>query len=357
MSVTQKDLLIDKCLEWVGYKEKKTSDKQYYDDKDANAGSNNWNRFSYIYDLNMGTKKDGYPWCATFICACLIESAGLSETKRLMLDTVSASCTQIRNAFRSRGRFYSAPETGDFVIFSDSSGDPAHIGVVTKVSSGTVYTVEGNTSGGSTVIANGGSVAEKSYSRSYSRIVGYCRPDYMPVKPDENGCPFPEPSRNVKKGDTGIEVKWVQWYLGALGYAVGAIDGDFGKDTDAATRRFQNDCGLAPDGIVGVMTRNALKDEARNGAAEEEKMSYSDFKAYLKQAAEDGALHKIIDEYMQIDSTGDDAPEYAEEAIKYCVERGYFKGDPNGNFGWTKPILRCDSGQLIFNIEMQQRDK
>ena len=41
-----------------------------------------------------------------------------------------------------------------------------------------VYTVEGNTSGGSTLVANGGGVAKKSYPSNYSRIACIWRPQY-----------------------------------------------------------------------------------------------------------------------------------------------------------------------------------
>jgi hypothetical protein len=43
---------------------------------------------------------------------------------------------------------------------------------------GTIYTVEGNTSAGSTLVANGGGVAKKSYSSSYARIAVIWRPKY-----------------------------------------------------------------------------------------------------------------------------------------------------------------------------------
>ncbi|MEF9971364.1 MAG: hypothetical protein RR731_03520, partial [Oscillospiraceae bacterium] len=36
-----------------------------------------------------------------------------------------------------------------------------------------VYTIEGNTSGGSTLVSNGGGVAKKSYSLGYESIFGY----------------------------------------------------------------------------------------------------------------------------------------------------------------------------------------
>ena len=54
----------------------------------------------------------------------------------------------------------------------------AHTGLVYKVDGTYVYTVEGNTSSSSGVVANGGCVAEKKYDLDYNRIVGYGRPKY-----------------------------------------------------------------------------------------------------------------------------------------------------------------------------------
>ena len=73
--------------------------------------------------------------------------------------------------------------------------------------------------------------------------------------------PYTEPAYNLRKGSRGTGVKWLQWHLLRLGYDLGAdgIDGDFGKMTDAAVRAFQTDRGLEVDGIVGVLTRGAMK--------------------------------------------------------------------------------------------------
>jgi LysM repeat protein len=48
-----------------------------------------------------------------------------------------------------------------------------------------VYTIEGNTSSSSGVVANGGCVAEKKYKLSYGRIAGYGRPDYNSISTSE----------------------------------------------------------------------------------------------------------------------------------------------------------------------------
>lgn len=72
----------------------------------------------------------------------------------------------------------------------------------------------------------------------------------------------------LKKGAPKSEmVKTLQRALmnpGSMGrvYNVGTIDGDFGKNTDAAVRAFQKDAGMSAkdqDGVVGPMTRLALR--------------------------------------------------------------------------------------------------
>ena len=48
-----------------------------------------------------------------------------------------------------------------------------------------VYTIKGNTSSASGVMANGGAVAMKSYPLNYAKIVGYGRPKYDAVAATE----------------------------------------------------------------------------------------------------------------------------------------------------------------------------
>ena len=79
---------------------------------------------------------------------------------------------------------------------------------------------------------------------------------------EDGGCPYAEPSGNVKKGMEGAGVAWAQWMLEACGYDVGScgIDGDFGSDTRRAVEAFQRDYALSVDGIVGVKTRAKLRE-------------------------------------------------------------------------------------------------
>lgn len=75
---------------------------------------------------------------------------------------------------------------------------------------------------------------------------------------DEEGNPYPVPTKTLRKGSKGDGVKWLQWQLDHLGYDCGTIDGDFGSKTVAAVKAFQKAKGLAKDGVVGPATRAAL---------------------------------------------------------------------------------------------------
>ena len=57
----------------------------------------------------------------------------------------------------------------------------------------------------------------------------------------------------------GPAVRNLQKRLTALGFDTGGIDGEFGKQTDAAVRAFQKAKGLTVDGVAGADTMAALK--------------------------------------------------------------------------------------------------
>lgn len=63
----------------------------------------------------------------------------------------------------------------------------------------------------------------------------------------------------LRKGSTGSEVTKLQTNLNKLGYNCGAADGNFGKNTEMAVRKFQKDHNLITDGIVGSSTSKAIE--------------------------------------------------------------------------------------------------
>lgn len=70
--------------------------------------------------------------------------------------------------------------------------------------------------------------------------------------------PYTEPTNIIKYGSAGTGVKWVQDLLKQNGYTI-TIDGAFGSKTKNAVMHFQRYNNLEIDGIVGSLTRSALK--------------------------------------------------------------------------------------------------
>ncbi len=74
--------------------------------------------------------------------------------------------------------------------------------------------------------------------------------------PNANGWVIP--SRTLRKGYTGDDVKSVQSRLQELGYYTGSLDGNYGSGTMAAVKAFQGRNGLKQDGIAGSGTFGRL---------------------------------------------------------------------------------------------------
>lgn len=216
-----KQKVLDQALSEVGYLEKATY--KNLDDKTANAGSKNYTK--YARDLAAvsyfnGSKK-GVAWCAVFVAWCFNKPFGKQAALDLLCqptkDNCGAGCKFARNYFKAKGRLhYENPQPGDVIFFySKDKSSIQHTGLVYKVDSAKVYTVEGNTSGASGVIANGGGVCKKSYSLTYTRIAGYGRPNWgetaKETKPAATTTQYTGIIHNTKQGDTlwGISQKYL----------------------------------------------------------------------------------------------------------------------------------------------------
>ena len=67
-----------------------------------------------------------------------------------------------------------------------------------------------------------------------------------------------KPSKTLKRGDTGEEVKALQTRLKELGYITGEVDTTFGAGTEQAVKDFQTAAGLTADGVAGQGTLDKL---------------------------------------------------------------------------------------------------
>lgn len=242
----------------VGYLEKKTNSN--LNDKTANAGYNNWTK--YARDLNnagyYNGNKNGYAWCDVFVDWCFLQlcegNAKQAEDMICQTGDYGAGCGYSMRYYKAQGRFSKVPRAGDQIFFGSSESNVAHTGIVYKVDSSRVYTIEGNTSSTAGVVANGGGVFKKSYALNYSRIVGYGHPKYtgleaLPVEPEDT---------TLRRGSTGERVKKLQQDLASLGFYKSTIDGDFGSLTYNAVVAFQKDAKITRDGVVGPQTQEAI---------------------------------------------------------------------------------------------------
>ena len=258
--------LVDCAKNQVGYLEKRSN--AYLDDKTANAGSNNWNKYARDIDNKYPNfyngKKNGYSWCDIFVDWCFIECFGYENALKLLYQptkSAGAGCKYSANYYRAHNAFYRQPQVGDQVFFGDY-GNEGHTGIVVAVNGNVITTVEGNTSGGSGVESNGDGVYLKKYNISTQYIPGFGRPNWGVVSSDdgneEGSVTVSYPT--IKLGSKGSDVKKAQQLLIAKGYSCGAAgaDGDFGAGTYNAVKKFQVANGLEADGIVGANTWAAL---------------------------------------------------------------------------------------------------
>ena len=168
-----------------GYLEKKSNAQ--LDSKTANAGYNNytkywrdinkWGLFSYSPDWAGGPD---WSWCAGLQTWCFVKAFGAENAKKLLLHLPFISCATMGE--KAKSRLKTTAKKGDIVLFS-KSGAFKHTGLVYKVDSSYVYTIEGNTSSTSGVVANGGAVAKKKYSLATIKSAGhkFFSPDYSIV--------------------------------------------------------------------------------------------------------------------------------------------------------------------------------
>ena len=273
----------------VGYLEKETN--KNLDSKKTNAGDNNYTKYARdldnIKDFYNG-KKNGYAWCDMFFDWCMVKAFGVEEAQRITFQpdkSLGAGCKYSANYYKKNNRYGKTPKVGAQIFFKNSSGSICHTGYVYKFDKTNVYTIEGNTSGASGVIANGGAVVKKKYKLKYTRIDGYGYPLY-----DE------EPKKTVKKDNDVLElqkainkdlkpsvklvednkcgaktkaqmkrviikkpavgsfkkypniIKFVQKKVGVK------QDGKYGNDSKNAVIKYQKKHGLEVDGVVGYDT-------------------------------------------------------------------------------------------------------
>ena len=173
----------------IGYLEKKSNSQ--LDSKTANAGYNNYTK----YWRDVKPEWNGSYWCAVWVTWVFQTALGKQRAKELLKHYPYVYCPTLAGLFTK----YSTPEVGDIVIFW-KNGAFAHTGIVIAVNGKQFTTIEGNTSGASSVVDNGGGVCLKVYNLN-SVNAKFCRPAY-------NSTSISSDANKVVVADDMHTVKW-----------------------------------------------------------------------------------------------------------------------------------------------------
>lgn len=244
--------LIKIATDELGYLEKKSNSQ--LDNKTANAGSNNYTK--YWRDLKPSFQ--GQPWCDAFVDWCFMKAYGAAAAQELECGGYGVYYTpDSADCYKAKKQWYTIPEVGDQIFFKNDTRI-CHTGIVIEVNQTQVITIEGNTSGTSTVVANGGGVRKKSYDLRYNKIAGYGRPDYkgIGIKAD-----------TTQGKSSSISTKQIQHMLNQLGWNL-EEDNEYGPKTTAAVKEFQKKFGLEVDGKAGPKTINMLNKAIKDRTSE-----------------------------------------------------------------------------------------
>lgn len=168
--------VVDIALAEVGYLEKKSN--KSLDSKTANAGSANYTKYGRdMHKLYPSVMDFPAAWCDAFVDWCFQKAYGVSNAKGLLGGSFNDYTPSSAQLYKNKGAWGNTPKIGAQIFFKNSTRIN-HTGLVYDFDTRYVYTVEGNTSGASGVIANGGGVCKKKYLRTNSKIAGYGYPKY-----------------------------------------------------------------------------------------------------------------------------------------------------------------------------------
>ena len=168
--------VLDIAMAEVGYLEKKSN--KSLDSKTANAGSANYTKYGRdMHKLEPTVMDFPASWCDAFVDWCFMTAYGVAEAKKLLCGAFNDYTPSSAQLYQKKKQWGSEPKVGAQIFFKNNTRI-CHTGLVYKFDNAYVYTIEGNTSGTSGVVANGGGVFMKKYARTNKSIAGYGYPKY-----------------------------------------------------------------------------------------------------------------------------------------------------------------------------------
>ena len=155
----------------IGYKESGTNITKYAKDFDTTY----WQFFN--------TKKQGAEWCSIFVHWCAVKTIGKDKTLKFFGETpktnAAAGVGYFWDYLKAKGYKSSAANAkmGDIIFFKNSKGI-SHVGIVEKVDSKNIISIEGNKSN---------SVKRCTHSKTASTIYGVMSPKWTQFDTTDSG--------------------------------------------------------------------------------------------------------------------------------------------------------------------------
>lgn len=154
--------------------------------------------------------------------------------------------------------------------------------------------------------------------------------------------------KQLQNGSSGSDVKKLQQSLVAAGYDVGTagVDGIYGNATAAAVKKYQQDKGLAVDGIAGEQTLGSLYGSANQGSQPQQTQPQTttqpqagtqkpDYSQYAYDPAADQAYQQALaalqQAQQQLPSYKGTYDQQLEDVYQQIVGRDKFSYDINGD--------------------------
>lgn len=136
------------------------------DKKTDGAGSDNYTKYGRDMHKIYPSVMD-FPayWCDAFVDWCFYKAYGVTTAKSLLGGNFDDYTVASATMYDKKGALDATPKMGAQVFFTKNGkiNGCHHTGLVTSVDSTYFYTMEGNTSGASSVVSNGGGVKAKKY--------------------------------------------------------------------------------------------------------------------------------------------------------------------------------------------------
>ena len=124
----------------LGYHEKESN--KDLDNKTANSGDSNWNKFAREFDEKYPNfyngRKNGFPWCDIFVDYLFLVNFGYEKTLQLLCQperSCGAGCKYSANYYRNMGKFHTKDPNPADQIFFGNEYEVTHTGIVEEVGS------------------------------------------------------------------------------------------------------------------------------------------------------------------------------------------------------------------------------